>query len=68
MHILKIISLKYKKQHDLKSFRQNKHNVHLYLFQQPASLCIQYLSRRLRRIYFVWRPSLIVSMATGGEN
>jgi len=42
--------------------------VHLYLFQQSASLSIQYLSHKLRRTYFVWRPSLIVSMATGSEN
>ena len=29
---------KYKKQHNLKSFRQNKHNVHLYLFQRSYLL------------------------------
>ena len=58
---------KYRKQHNLKSFWQKKHNVHLYLLQQSHSLSMQYLLHKLRITYFVWRPSLIVSMATGGE-
>ena len=52
---------------NIKSFWQKKHNVHLYLLQQSHSLSIQYLLHKLRITYFVWRPSLIVSMATGGE-
>ena len=53
---------------NINSFWQNKHNVHLYLFQQSYLLSIHYLWHKLQIPFVVWWPSWIVSMASGGKN